>query len=179
MHIRSANSIVAAIFALAACGYSLAQDAVTVEGVSAPRPCFRSRIGRRDAKWYRYDLGVFSICIPETMTRRRTARCGDKCFIFESADMYFDTDPTSSAWRPTFQKRYASYTHVDKPIDGKQSTVWFFQDFGEYKYVAGANIIFDRGQVGMGVYLFSKSTDPKPIANRMFTSIRFPANGNN
>lgn len=89
--------------------------------------------------------------------------------------MYFDMDTTVSAWRPTFQKRYASYTHINKPIDGKQSTVWYFEDFGEYKYVSGANIIFGRGQIGMGVYLFSKTTDPKPIADRMFNSIKFEA----
>ena len=171
MHIRSANSIVAAILALAASVYSHAQDAISA--VPAQPLCFSSKIGHRDAKWYRHELGVFSICIPETLTRRRTARCGDNCFIFESPDMYFDTDMTGSAWRPTFQKRYASYTHVDKPIDGKQSTVWYFEDFGEYKYVAGANIVFERGQIGMGVYLFSKTTDPKPIADRMFNSIRF------
>lgn len=165
---RSANLIVAAIFALAATGYSNAQ------GTNGQMPlCFTSKIGHRNVKFFRHELGLFSICIPETMTRRRTARCGDNCYIFENSDMFFDTDLTGSAWRPTFQKRYASFTTLSKPIDGKQSTVWYFEDFGEYKHVAGANVIFERGQIGMGVYLFSRSTDPRPIAEKMFGSIRF------
>ena len=167
MRIRSANLVVAALIALAASGYSNAQEA------AEPPLCFASKIGHRSIKFFRYELGTFSICIPETLTRRRTSRCGDGCYIFENSEMYFDTDVTTSAWRPTFQKRYPSYTFAIKPIDGKQSTIWYFEDFGDYKYVSGANIIFERGQIGMGVYLFSRSSDPKPIADRMFNSIRF------
>ena len=167
MSMRSAKLIVGALIALTACGYTSAQD------TAGPPLCFSSKIGHRSIKFQRHELGIFSICIPETLTRRRTARCGETCYIFENADMYFDTDMTGSAWRPTFQKRYPSYTQVDKPIDGKQSTVWYFEDFGDYKYVSGASIIFERGHVGMGVYLFSRSTDSRPIADRMFNSIRF------
>ena len=166
MYKRSATLIVA-FFALMASVYSDAQEP------QGPQLCFSSKVGHRNAKWYRHQLGIFSICIPETLTRRRTARCGEKCYIFENGEMYFDTDMSGSAWRPTFQKRYPSFTNVSKPIDGKQSTIWFFEDYGEYKFVAGVNVIFDRGQIGMGAYLFSRSADPKPIAEKMFGSIKF------
>lgn len=170
---RSARTILIALFALAANGSLSAQAADTSGRPVENPPCFSSRIGRREAKWYRHTLGIFSICIPETMVRRRTTRCGDNCYIFENADMFFDTDTTVSAWRPTFQKRYPSFSILSKAIDGKQSSVWYFEDYGEYRYVSGANVIFERGQIGMGVYLFSKSTDPRPIAEKMFGSIKF------
>jgi hypothetical protein len=93
--------------------------------------------------------------------------------------MYFDADLTVSAYRPTFEKRYASYTGASKPLDGKQSSIWFFEDTGKYKYVAGANVIMERGQIGMGVYLFSKTSDPRPIAERMFNSIKFTKTDSN
>jgi hypothetical protein len=170
---RSKQTILAVLFALAACGGVRPQVADTGPHPTDTKPCFSSRIGRRDVRWFRHDLGRFSICIPETLNRRRTARCGDNCFIFENAEMYFDTDTSTSAWRPTFQKRYPSYTIAEKSIDGKQSTVWYFEDFGEYRYVSGANVILERGRIGMGVYLFSRAPDPRPIAEKMFGSIKF------
>jgi hypothetical protein len=170
---RSANLIVIVLFTLAASSHLNAQVQSVAEVFRGQQPCFTSRIGHRDAKWYRHELGIFSICIPETMVRRRSAHCGEKCYIFENEYLFFDTDLTGSAWRPTFQKRYPSYTTATKPIDGKQSVLWYFEDFGEYRYVAGVNFIFDRGQVGMGAYLFSRTTDPRPIAEKMFGSIKF------
>ena len=109
------------------------------------------------------------------MVRRKTGRCGEKCYIFETDELYFDLDPTYTAWRPTFEKKYPSFSVVNKPIDGKPSNIWNFEDTGKYKYVAGVNIILERGQIGLGVYLFSKSLDPKPVADRMFNSIKFIA----
>lgn len=138
-----------------------------------PSPCFISRIGERGTRWFRYELAVISICIPETMARRKTERCRENCYIFETDELYFDLDPTYSAWRPTFEKRYPTFSVVNKPIDGKPSNIWYFEDTGKYKYVAGVNVILERGQIGLGVYLFSKTLDPKPIADRMFNSIRF------
>lgn len=173
MQIRSANLIVALLSALAASWYLNAQESLIVEGTGSQPPCSSSRTESRDTKWNRHELGFISICLPDTLERRRTGRCGARCFIFESEDMYFDADLSVSAWRPTFEKSYASFTGVSKPIDGKQSTVWFFEDTGKYKYVSGVNIILERGQIGMGVYLFSKTFDPKPIADRMFNSIKF------
>jgi hypothetical protein len=136
-------------------------------------PCFSTRINNQNTKWYRQELGRFSICIPENLVRRRTDRCGEKCYIFENEEMYFDADTTVSAWRPTFEKRYPSFSAAARPIDGKTATIWYFEDSGKYKFVAGANIVFERGQIGMGVYLFAKSSDPKSIADRMFNSIKF------
>jgi hypothetical protein len=39
--------------------------------------------------------------------------------------------------------------------------------------VYGVNIVLERGQIGMGVYLFARSADPKPLADRIFRSIQF------
>ncbi|MFL6468011.1 MAG: hypothetical protein ACJ72Z_08645 [Pyrinomonadaceae bacterium] len=173
---RAANAIVAATIVLGSAGLLCAQptqDRASIKTVTDQTDCFSSKISGRETKWYRHEIGFISVCIPETMVRRRTERCADKCFIFENEDLFFDVDLSVSAWRPTFQKRFASYSGVSRTIDGKPSTVWIFEDTGKFKYAAGVNIILERGQVGMGVYLFSKTADPKPIADRMFNSIRF------
>ena len=165
--------IVTVLFALSAATSICAQGGGK-EGVAADlSPCFASRIGDRELRWFRHELAIISICIPETLVRRRTQRCGDKCYIFETDEFYFDLDPTTAAWRPTFEKKYPSFSVVNKSIDGKPSNIWNFEDTGKYKYVAGVNVILERGQIGLGVYLFSKSSDPKPIADRMFNSIKF------
>lgn len=111
--------------------------------------------------------------------RRKTDRCGEKCYIFETDELYFDLDPTTAAWRPTFEKKYSSFSLVNRTIDGKPSNLWNFEDTGKYKYVAGVNVILERGQIGLGVYLFSRSTDLKAIADRMFNSIKFIASTSN
>jgi hypothetical protein len=168
---RSAQVIVLVFSALAA-GTSLCAQTQPVNANIAA-PCFSSTIDGREAKWNRYEFAFVSICLPELLVRRQTDRCGANCYIFENAEMYFDADLTVSAWRPTFEKKYPSYSATSRLIDGKNSTVWYFQDTGKYKYVAGVNIILERGQIGMGVYLFSKTADPRPISERMFNSIRF------
>lgn len=170
---RSFQVIVIGLFAYAAISSSTAQESGNGEKFDELPSCFTSKIANRETKWFRHDLRIFSICLPETMVRRKTERCGERCFIFENEDLFFDADITGSAWRPTFEKRYASFSGANKPIDGKQSSVWYFEDTGKYKYVAGVNVIFERGQIGMGVYLFSKTSDPRPLAEKMFSSIKF------
>jgi hypothetical protein len=170
---RSATGIVLVLSAFAAGTSLYAQaDPPTAAGADLP-PCFSSLIDGREAKWFRHEFGAISICLPEVLIRRKTDRCGSGCYIHESGELFFDADLTASAWRPTFEKKYPSYSATSRLIDGKSSTVWYFEDTGKYKYVAGVNVIFERGTIGMGVYLFSKTSDPKPIAERMFNSIRF------
>jgi hypothetical protein len=143
------------------------------EGVEEIPRCPTSQTSGSGTKSYRHELRILSICIPETLVRRKTKSCGDDCFIFENDDLYFDADLSVSAFRPTVEKKYPSYSAVNKLIDGRTATIWYFEDKGNYKYVSGVNIVLERGRIGMGIYLFSKTADAKPIADRMFNSIKF------
>jgi hypothetical protein len=76
---------------------------------AAAQPCPMPKKGVGESKWNRHELGMISVCLPETLLRRRTDRCGEKCYIFENEEMYFDADLTQSAWRPTFEKKYPTF----------------------------------------------------------------------
>ena len=170
---RSARTIAVLLFAFLANTSLYAQES-TPDGSEAVLPaCSVSRVGDREIKWFRHELALISICLPETLMKRKTERCRENCYIYESEELYFDLDPTYTAWRPSIEKRYPTFSVANKSIDGRPSNIWFFEDTGKYKYVSGVNVILERGQIGLGVYLFSKGPDPKPIAERMFSSIRF------
>jgi len=171
---RSAHAITATVLFLFVNFPAPAQDSGSTEPKSDDAAlCFSTTIRNSETKWFRRQLGIISICIPESMVRKRSKGCTDTCYIFENDDLFFDIDFSVSAWRPTLEKRYPSFSAASKLIDGRQASVWSFNDTGKYKYAAGVNFILGRGQIGMGAYLFSKTSDPKPIADRMFNSIKF------
>ena len=170
---RFKQAIEVAFFVLAANCLLLAQESIAVDKTDDQTPCFISKISGSETKWYRHELGILSICIPETMVRKQKKCLDNGCVNFENDVLFFSADLNTAAWRPTFEKKYPSYSEKQKVIDAKPSTIWFFEDTGKYKYVAGINIVLERGRIGMGAYLFSKSPDSKPIADRMFNSIQF------
>ena len=71
---RSAAGIVLVLSALAAATLTSAQAPAP-----ALPPCPASVIDGREAKWFRHEFGILSICLPDLLVRKKTERCGENC----------------------------------------------------------------------------------------------------
>jgi len=119
---RSAHAITATVLLLLVNLPSHAQDSNIEPKNDDAALCFRTTIRNSETKWFRRELGIISICIPESMVRKRSKGCTDTCYIFENDDLFFDIDFSVSAWRPTLEKRYPSFSglHTTSSVETTQ-----------------------------------------------------------
>jgi hypothetical protein len=124
--------------------------------------------------WQKVELNALTFYIPSIL-KRKEVKCYDGgCYHFESDDLLFRIDLDPAAGRPTFERTYPSYSDKITQIDGKYAWIWFFQDEGDYKYLSGVNFWDERSRkYGAGIYLSSKTTDTKQMAEKIFRSIKF------
>ena len=118
------------------------------------------------------DLGFLKINIPDRLQSQEYKCIEGSCWKFRDNDTVFDIDKNVDAWRPTFERRYESYAEEAVVIDNVRAKIWSFQYNG--RFVAGANYgIEKRSQIGLGIYLQSRSIDIRDVAKKIFLSAKF------
>lgn len=124
--------------------------------------------------WQKVELSSFKFYIPNNL-KSKSVKCYEgNCYHFESEDLKLTVDVNTDAWRPTFERSYASYLSKFVQIGGRSAWIWHFEDEGIYKYISGVNFKFKEDKnYGMGIYLSSKTKNVSEVAEKIFNSVTF------
>jgi len=125
--------------------------------------------------WQKIETKCFSIYAPKELKQKKV-KCIDSAFCddFVSENLVLGVDINVDAGYATFEKEYPSYSEKYIWIDGAFAWIWSYEDKGEYKYNSGVIYRFrEDSNYRIGVYLYSKDTNIKEMAEKIFRSIKF------
>jgi hypothetical protein len=136
----------------------------------APDNIDRSKTVAHDCgKWKRLTLIDISLCIPKEFEVKNAPSMEGGRVQFQNSELRFSIDYSLDSWRPTVERRYASYNEEVFVKDSVRYWTWNFDGRDGWKYVSGMNIWEEKHQKYVaGIFLFSNSADSKELAQNIF-----------
>lgn len=120
--------------------------------------------------WQAVDTG-FSMLIPKDL-KRVEVRCFEICYRYEAENYSMSIDADAAAGQPYGSRGKGFKDHVEY-INGVRARIWSYQTSETYEY----GVIYYSGVIEQNlgnIRLSSRGVDIRDIAERIFTSVKFP-----
>lgn len=124
------------------------------------------------------DLGFITLSIPDQLQKQEKKCIEGGCWKFADDEVVVSVDRNQAAWRPTYERTCPGYSEEVLIVDGIRARFWSFPDTkSEFRFISGANFGTERNhQIGLGIYLSSKTLDTRELAKKVFASVIFHRN---
>lgn len=132
----------------------------------------RNNTNSGETEFKEIDLGPLRLSIPAELKEVPQTCLDGGCWKYANGQTVLEIDNSDYAYRPTFERKYPSYTEEVVIVDDIKAKFWSFEDHG--RFISGAMYGTGKDSKGrLGIYFQSGASDTRALAKQIFASVRF------